>query len=196
MFELLKKSSFFIVASLVILLFLVFTREKESEHFQTDLHAVTPSENLLEQKSESSQNSNMAIIDVKGAVLKPGVYEIKLDSRINDIILMAGGFTADADQSQVNLAQKVQDEMIIIVPTTEADVPAGETLTNSNGKVKINYATPAEIEALPGIGPTKAQAIIQYREENGNFQSLEDLLQVSGIGEKTLENMKDEIQIP
>lgn len=142
-------------------------------------------------------------VDVKGAVEKPGVYEMKAGDRVNDVIRIAGGFTVEADQSSVNLAQKVQDEMIIVVPfslqvDTLHDQPVVQSNNNSGsgGKVRINYATQEEIETLPGIGPSKAQAIIQYREENGYFQKVEDLLQISGIGEKTLENMRDELQIP
>src|SRR5699024_7733105 len=111
-------------------------------------------------------------------------------------IQMAGGFTEDADESQINLAQKVHDEMIIVVFKL-GDEPSSEennTGRDSTGKVRINYATQEEIETLNGVGPSKAQAIIQYRDENGLFQSAEDLLQVSGIGEKTLENFRDQLQ--
>ncbi|WP_087971735.1 helix-hairpin-helix domain-containing protein [Oceanobacillus rekensis] len=196
MLEILKKSSFFIAAAVVIIIFLVFTKEEESAQLTNDIHELKTSENLLEQEPETSQQGSTAIIDVKGAIVNPGVYEIEIDLRINDVISMAGGFTSDADQSQVNLAQKVQDEMIIDVPKI-GNVSEGSTADNtSNGKVKINYATQTEIETLSGIGPSKAQAIIQYREENGFFNTLEDLLQVSGIGQKTLENLQEEIQIP
>jgi competence protein ComEA len=193
--EILKKSSFFIAAAVVIIIFLVFTKEESAQH-TNDLHEVTASENLLEQESFTNQTSSTAIIDVKGAIVNPGVYEIAMDSRINDAIILAGGFTSDADQSQVNLAQKVQDEMIIDVPKIGNVGEESVADSKENGKVKINYATQTEIETLPGIGPSKAQAIIQYREENGFFHSLEDLLQVSGIGQKTVENMQEEIQIP
>ena len=182
-----------------IILFLVFTKEEESALMTDDIHEVTTSEtqdNLLEQEPDTNQQSNTAIIDVKGAIVKPGVYEIAMDSRINDVIVLAGGFTSDADQSQVNLAQKVQDEMIIDVPKTGVVSEGSLAESSDNGKVKINYATQTEIETLPGIGPSKAQAIIEYREENGFFHSLEDLLQISGIGEKTLDNMQDAIQVP
>ncbi|QGS68904.1 ComEA family DNA-binding protein [Oceanobacillus sp. 143] len=140
--------------------------------------------------------NSFAVIDVKGAVLKPGVYEISLDSRVNDVILKAGGFTADADQTGVNLAQKVQDEMILVIPKIGEQTALAASSSDDSGKVRINYATQEEIENLNGIGPSKAQAIIAHRDEHGFFQTVEDLLEVSGIGEKTLENMKDSIQVP
>ncbi|WP_249871038.1 helix-hairpin-helix domain-containing protein [Oceanobacillus saliphilus] len=198
MLEILKKSSFFIIAASVVIFFLVITANEESNHTSNDLHAVASSENLLEQSPDptnEASSTHSAIVDVKGAVLKPGVYEVSLDKRVNDVILLAGGFKVEADQSHVNLAQKVQDEMVIIVPAVgEAAVSSNDM--SGNGKVRINYATQEEIEKLPGIGPSKAQSILQYREENGYYQTVEDLLKVSGIGEKTLENMKDDIQIP
>ncbi len=127
----------------------------------------------------------------------PGVYEMDAESRVNDVIKTAGGFTNDADQTQVNLAQRVQDEMIIVIPKEGevAEQTSGGSM-GGDGKVKVNYATQEELETLSGIGPSKAQTIIQHREENGLFKTAEDLLEISGIGEKTLENIKGDIQVP
>lgn len=147
-------------------------------------------------KKELLQQPETVIIDVKGEILKPGVYEITSGSRVNDIIQLAGGFTKSADQTKVNLAQKVQDEMIIVIPKIGQTVDVNTPASNENGKLRINYATQEEIETLSGIGPSKAQAIIKFREENGFFKTLDDLLEVSGIGDKTIENLKESIQIP
>lgn len=140
------------------------------------------------------------MIDVKGEVVKPGVYAVNSNLRVNDVIKLAGGFTVDADESQINLAQKVQDEMVIFVVKEGEDTIMTPIISNNgtdNGQgVKINVASLEEITSLSGIGPAKAQAIINYREEHGLFQTVEDLLQVSGIGEKTLDNFKDEIIVP
>ncbi|WP_010650962.1 helix-hairpin-helix domain-containing protein [Oceanobacillus massiliensis] len=195
MLELFKKSSFFIAAAVVVILFIIFTNEDE-ETIANNLHPAEATDNLQEERSEIDQLSETAIIDVKGAVSSPGVYEMDLDARVNDVIQAAGGFTADADQSQVNLAQKVQDEMIIIVPDMGELTDSNASSASQNGKLRINYAVQEEVETLPGIGPSKAEAIIRHREEFGYFQTIEDLLQVSGIGEKTLENLEDKIQVP
>lgn len=198
MIEILKKSSFFIIILLIIVLFFIFTNEEDTAIQHSDLHEVPPTDGESAQQGDNVSQSDTVIVDVKGAVGKPGVYEVQVDSRVHDVILLAGDFLDDADQTQVNLAQKVQDEMIINVPKIGEASETTENNSSSNGneKIRINDATQEELETLPGIGPSKAEAIIQHREENGLFKSGEDLLQVSGIGEKTLENLLEHIQVP
>lgn len=198
MIEILKKSSFFIIILLIIVLFFIFTNEEDTAIQHSDLHEVPPTDGESAQQGDNVSQSDTVIVDVKGAVGKPGVYEVQVDSRVHDVILLAGDFLENADQTQVNLAQKVQDEMIINVPKIGEASETTENNSSSNGneKIRINDATQEELETLPGIGPSKAEAIIQHREENGLFKSGEDLLQVSGIGEKTLENLLEHIQVP
>src|SRR5699024_10555369 len=139
------------------------------------------------------------IVDIKGEIKHPGVYEVQATDRIQTVIELAGGFTKNADENQINLAQKVQDEMVIYVPKegeTEYPINPNQMISTNAGNneenenvVKVNLATIDELTKLQGIGPAKAQAILDYREEHGPFQQVEDLLQVSGIGEKTLENI-------
>src|SRR5699024_1763531 len=197
MVEWLKKSSFFIGIGIFIIVFLFLTREKE-EIYQADLTPVTTTSN--NSNVEESQEVAVVRVDIKGEVSQPGVYGLDSEARVKDVVELASGYTRKADESLINLAQKVHDEMIIIVPAEdEADVIGnGEasSVDSSVEKVRINYATQEEIETLSGIGPSKAATIIQYREENGLFQTIDDLLEVSGIGEKTLENIRDQIQIP
>ncbi len=103
------------------------------------------------------------------------------------------------NRQQSTLPKKIQDEMVIYVPAQGEVEQSQVNLSDSDSnqsKIRINSATADEIESLNGIGPSKAQAIIDYREENGLFQSVEDLLEVPGIGEKTLENLKEDIQVP
>lgn len=171
---------------------------------------MTTDENVIEDVNEElSQN---VIVDIKGAVKYPGVYELTSLDRIIDVIELAGGYTPEADSKGINHAQKLQDEMVIYIPklgevieNTETD--SFVTFTNSrnggsNGnnsssqnQININLATESELTTLPGIGPSKALAIISYREENGRFQSVEDLKNVSGIGEKTFEKLKEFIVV-
>lgn len=200
--ESIKKIIFFIGIALVALIFFLITNDSktESNGDKKQLHAnatVGITETSIELVEEVP--AEYAIVDVKGEVATPGVYELSFDSRVNDVIKLAGGFTTEADETQINLAQKVQDEMIIIVyKEGEEGTPTNNSTgsDSSSQKIRINTATQEEIETLNGIGPSKAQAIIQYREENGLFKTPEDLLQVSGIGEKTLQNFIDQIQIP
>lgn len=194
----LKKYSFFIVIGIGIVLFLFLTKDKDAEQANAEFTPVDekPLELNAEEQNGAEQKNLKAIVDVKGEVKKPGVYEMEMDARVNDVIQTAGGFSENADQSQVNLAQKVQDEMIIVIPKAgEYDQGSGGNTAGSN-KIRINYASQQEIEDLSGIGPSKAAAIIQHREEHGLFRTMEDLLEVSGIGEKTLETLKDDIQVP
>jgi len=193
--ELIKKGLFFVPVIIAIGLFLFMTRDDSAADMDSDLHELLLTDG--EEHTEDDKASEMEVmVDVKGEVRNPGVYEMPADSRVNDVIQKAGGFMDEADETQVNLAQKVHDEMIIIISKSGE---AGEVSTqgsNESGKVRINVADQAEIESLNGIGPSKAQAIIQYREENGLFQTAEDLLEISGIGQKTLDNIMDDLIIP
>ncbi|MBF0706481.1 helix-hairpin-helix domain-containing protein [Alkalihalobacillus hwajinpoensis] len=140
---------------------------------------------------------SVVLVDVKGAVVAPGVYEINSNGRVKDVIKKAGGFLEDADQVQLNLASKVVDEMVIYVPivgeVTSSSV--SEKPSVESQLVSINSADLNELQELPGIGPAKAEAIVQFREDNGGFTAIEELMNISGIGEKTFEKLKDLITV-
>ena len=139
------------------------------------------------------------IVDVSGAVEKPGVYFLPSPSRIKDALISAGGFSSKADKDGVsknlNLAQVVDDGSKIYIPFVgqEKDI-LGQTDENEE-KVNINTASASQLETLPGIGPSLAEKIISYREEKGPFQSLQDLMDVSGIGDSLFENIKNDISL-
>ena len=169
-------------------------------------------------------------VDVKGAVVNPGVYEIEEGKKVIDAIGLAGGLTDQADTSLINLAKKVTNEMVVIIYTleevkkaTEVDaiakvidnkcvcpeikndacltkeenqnINSDEASTTTNDKINLNTATLEELQTLPGIGESKAQAIIDYRVEHGDFEKIEDLQEVSGIGEALYEKVKDYITV-
>ncbi|WP_040957055.1 helix-hairpin-helix domain-containing protein [Virgibacillus sp. SK37] len=191
-----RSAGFILIIVSVVVIFLIITRDEEPQAQQEVPPLNISTTEQLEQENTSKENTKI-IVDIKGAVTKPGVFEMPAESRVNEAIKRAGGFTTEADQSQVNLAQKVQDEMIINVPVKGGESQTqGVVSSTQTGKVNINYAPQEEIETLNGIGPAKAQAIIQFREEHGFFSKAEDLLQVPGIGEKTLNNFIDDIQVP
>lgn len=140
------------------------------------------------------QKEEVVVVDVKGAVQKPGVYRLPSSARAIDAIEKAGGFIEKADRNRVNLAMRLADGMVVYVPKL-GEAPGEWTTTvtkgaTNHGKVNINIANAAALEKLPGIGPAKAEAIVRYRQENGRFSSLDDLLNVSGIGESTLAQLK------
>ncbi|GGJ83566.1 competence protein CelA [Lentibacillus kapialis] len=194
MLDPLKKYIFPIAITVGIVIFLIFNNH-DTDKIVSQSKPV-PKETSASKEDETEQTSAKVMVDVKGEIVRPGVYEIETESRVNEIIQMAGGFTEDADRSMVNLAQKVQDEMVIMIPKMGEEMSASVPGNSDHDKVRINYATQEEIESLSGIGPSKAAAIIQYRDENGHFKTADDLLDVSGIGDKTLESLKDDIQIP
>ena len=166
-------------------------------------------ETVTLQVDDGSIDTDSAVIkDIKvyvcGAVQRPDVYEISADSRIVDAVSAAGGFAIDAYPEAMNLAETVSDGSRIYVPTKEeVDALAvvysdtgsgsGDTTSDSTGRVNINTATLEELTTLPGIGDTRARAIIDYREQNGAFGNIEDIMQVTGIKEKSFSKIKDSI---
>lgn len=149
-------------------------------------------------KKSEEVKSESIVIDIKGAVKSEGVYEMSQGDRVKKAIEKAGGFSNDADVKKINLAQYVQDQMLLYVPHVGEQGGVAQEQQGKQGKKKvaINLATKEEIETIVGIGPTKAESIIRYREQKGPFKKVEDLLEVDGIGEKSLEKMKEEIIVP
>jgi competence protein ComEA len=150
------------------------------------------------------------IIYITGAVVHPGVYSLSPDSRVQDAIQAAGGTSSDADLESVNLADFLEDGNQLSIPTKQhvstsedalptpiASRGGNETpiLPNPGELININTANQAELESLPGIGPVLAQRIIAYREANGSFASIDDILDVFGIGQSTFEMIKDLIAV-
>ena len=153
---------------------------------------------LAEKTEENTTLEAVIFVDIKGAVKKPGVYQMKAGDRVKDAIDAAGGLTAEADSQKVNLAQRVEDQMVIVVPKVEEEaeaIPAGVTSkeTSKEGKVNINTATVEELKTLKGVGEKKAEAIIEYRKKNGSFKTKEDLMKVRGIGKKLFESFEERI---
>lgn len=143
--------------------------------------------------------SGKVVVHVAGAVSSPGVYTLPADSRVDDAVRAAGA-TADADLSQLNLAQKLADGQKITVPVagaTPADGSSAATTADSDngGLININTATQEELESLPSIGEVRAQAIIAYREEHGGFRTTDELMEVSGIGEKIFADIAPHITV-
>lgn len=165
---------------------------------------------------DASEDTNVVICDVSGAVNSPQVVELKKGDRIEDAIQAAGGLTAKADISNINRAAVVNDGDKILIPekgaatenapqgqssspaparSSASETPAQSSGTQSpaSGKININSADSDQLQTISGVGPVTAQKIIDYRTQNGAFRRIEDLTNVSGIGEKTFEKMKDQI---
>ena len=133
------------------------------------------------------------VIHVSGAVVRPGLVTVPVDARVADAVAAAGGATADADLGTINLAAPLNDGEQIIVPVPGQPSTGSESVTVG---VDLNRATADELEALPGVGPVLAARIVAYRDLNGPFTTVEDLLDVGGIGEAKLAAMRDAIAEP
>lgn len=163
--------------------------------------------------NENNTNDDIVIIHITGSVKNPGIVKLKEGSRIEDAIESAGGLTENADITKVNLAYVVEDGTKIKIPSaSEEDIgeediidsKSGDNIiieenavpsNNSTQTININKATEKEFETLPGIGPSLASKIIEYRNQNGKFESIEDIKNVNGIGDNKYEKIKDLITV-
>lgn len=156
---------------------------------------------------DSPPKGDEIVVHVAGAVKKPGVVRIPRGSRVDDAVKAAGGFSDLADPDSINLAQPLEDGMQVYVPrkgewvevqgrvgaVRRASLSAGTSVRQEEqlvGKINLNTATAEQLESLPGVGPVTARAIIEYRKQKGGFRSIEELLEVHGIGEKRLEQIR------
>lgn len=157
------------------------------------------------EEGEPAASPDLIYVHVSGCVNVPGVCSVPEGSRVADAVDAAGGFSEDAARDSVNLARIVEDgEQIVIASIAQAasaeqgalaGIPSEGSRAQSSaaGKININTASASELQALNGIGESKAEKIVAYREENGFFKSVDELKNVSGIGEKTLENIRGDI---
>ena len=201
------------IVLLGIAVFLLVTQqEKEDKELLIETSSTT--EVTVDTKKEQDQandesKSAKIYVDISGAVKQPGVYQLSEGARLFDLLKQAGGLTEDAAIQTVNQAMIIQDQQkIIILTQAQAESLDTENINNGNleeksdekspkdaEKLNINQADLTQLQQLSGIGEKKAQAIIDYRNENGSFKTIEDLAKVAGIGEKTVEKLRDSITI-
>lgn len=179
-------------------LFWMSRQGEEVEEAATSLAETT----ILPQEVEDKTTvSTVIYVDVKGEIHHPGVYQMKAESRVKDLIEAAGGFTPLADDQKLNLAQLLGDQMVIVVPKKGEEVnselaqaPTSQKKeVGKEVKVNINTATVEELKTLKGIGEKKAEAIIEYRKKNGSFKNKEELMKVRGIGKKLYESFQERV---
>lgn len=139
--------------------------------------------------------SASVFVHVSGSVTTPGLYVLNEGARVVDAVAAAGGFTPDADEAAVNLARPLGDGEQLLVPAIGASAEAGAPAPAGDGRVNLNTADAGQLDTLPRIGPAMADRIIQWRDANGRFTSVEDLLAVPGIGAKMLETLRDLVTV-
>ena len=160
-------------------------------------------------KVETSLNDKVTIY-ISGEVKNPGVVELKYDARLADGVDLCGGLTEDANLNGINLAMKIKDEGHYIIPKVGEETKdtvvndneyrnenntLNEPESNNDNKININTADLSELDSLPGFGQVTAQKIIEYRQEHTKFNSIEELMNIKGIGEKKFNNVKDYIYV-
>ncbi|MDS0528385.1 helix-hairpin-helix domain-containing protein [Clostridium sp. SHJSY1] len=157
---------------------------------------------FIEDKVEpvkAENNEKQIVVEIKGEINSPNVYWIKEDSIVEDLIKMAGGIKEGADISKINRAEKLKNHQSVIIPnkndSKNIEISSPNTDVSRPDIIDINTADEKKLDTLPGIGLAKAKEIISYREENGEFKSIEDLKNVKGIGDSLFEKIKDKIAV-
>ncbi|MFN2340611.1 MAG: helix-hairpin-helix domain-containing protein [Halanaerobium sp.] len=206
-----NKIVFLIIAFSLMLILLYYNQNIQQNKVLESENSL----NLLEvensrEKSKAEESEVQIIVHLAGAVKNAGVYKLNKSDRLVDLIKAAGGLRENADLAQINLAEQLYDGQKFTIPeiiknkelknnnfsepqTVEETMIDNYSNSSNNDLININRADQNELEKLSGIGPAKAAAIIKYRDQNSYFSKKSDLLNISGIGEKTLENIKDEI---
>ena len=204
-----------ILASIIIISigYYVYSKDEKYEELEIDENIQISNENnnntninneQLENQEE--ENKETIVVHVSGAVNKEGIVELEENSRIADAIEKSGGLKDDANMNEVNLAYKLEDGMKIYIPGNKDQeaqergnissvVESNVTNKKANSKVNINTAPQEELDSLPGIGPSTALKIINYRKEHGKFSKIEELKNVSGIGDSKFNQLKDLITV-
>ncbi|HEM3121942.1 TPA: helix-hairpin-helix domain-containing protein [Streptococcus suis] len=197
------------VAGLLMGTFLIFSQPAKSDQtglidFPQSEQTSNSSELVEETSTEVSEESSQLVVDVKGAVAKPGLYTLAADARVNDAVEAAGGLTSQADPKSINLAQKLSDEAVVYVASKDENISVVTSTATSSAMsqeekntslVNLNTATEADLQTISGIGAKRAADIIAYREANGGFKSVDDLNNVSGIGDKTMESIRPYVTV-
>ncbi|MFF2447624.1 helix-hairpin-helix domain-containing protein [Neobacillus sp. NPDC058068] len=206
----LNEHKFYLIAAVLLVFgcfYYFYLYDNEELPLNSSISQVDNKQQSAAKDAEKKELPEKIMVDVKGQIKLPGVYLSNSGERVIDVINRAGGLTDKADQSKVNFAEHVHDEMLIYIPAIgEEGVPApgtsgGAAMTTSGGagqtqgKININKANDTELQTLPGIGPAKAAAIVEYRNSNGPFKAVEDIKNISGIGDKTFEKLKDSIAV-
>lgn len=206
MIEFLKQRKIVIIICILVII-LVGWKIYDSSNFETEEESQIMDSNIQESKTEDEEE--LVIVHVTGEVKKPGVVRVKEGSRVEDIVKAAGGLTENADISNINLAYVVEDGTKIRIPSTDDEkqeeyitqsigegiIMQEESNSSSNTIININLANETELEELPGIGASIARRIIEYRNKNGKFKSIEDIKNVTGIGDSKFEKIKSLIRV-
>lgn len=207
-----------IIIIYIIGMYYLFIRDKDYLESDSNMNILNTNEEDegIENKTSITEDKGKIVIYVAGAVKNEGIYELYENSRIADCIEKAGGLTEDANIRNINLAYVLEDGMKVYIPknsdkndvkdetstyvskengNTDINTSTSKSTNTQSSKININTASQTELETLPGIGPSTATKIINYRKENGKFTNIEDIKKVSGIGDSKYAQIKDFIKV-
>ena len=195
-----------LVLIIMLIVIIVYIGMQTKEYTNYEQLEISSEESKVQEEEQTAITTIK--VHIAGSVVTEGIVELEEGARIADAIQSAGGTTADANMQKINLAHKLQDGQKIYIPNLNEDetaiienggitesATASRTTINSTGKININTATQTELELVTGVGPSTATKIIEYREENGKFQTVEDIKNVPGIGDSKYESMKEQITV-
>ena len=188
----------FVCSLVVIIGGLFYFNQSKTEDYSGVGFSNTSSVPINKDEKNEEKHDEKIFVDVKGAVKHPGVFETTKDKRVKDLIEEAGGLLDDADTATLNLSQKVKDQMVIYVlkhGEKPKQISDGGSSSSNTDVININTANKERLMKISGVGKTKAEAIISYREKNGDFKKKEDITKVHGIGKATFEKIKDKIEV-
>lgn len=208
-----KRKIFFFIMIIIICVGVMIIKDKINSDSNEGVYVLSEEDNKMSVNEENSNTKKEKEVEnistkevtvyVSGAINNPGIVTLNQGDRLSDAVDKLGGMTEDADFNQVNLAIKVEDEKHYIIPKIgeKIEIPveqrqesALENKENST-KININSATIEELDTLPGVGEATANKILNYRNENGKFNSIEEIKNVNGIGDKKYEEIKDLISV-
>jgi len=192
-----KKHKIIIVvsATVLVIIFIIYKDNLTKEKFDY-------SKVIIEETKENqldSRKQDTIKVYVTGEVINEGVVELEEGQRVEDAILKAGGLTEESNLKNINLAYMLEDGQKLYIPSIndpdDIEYTLDDNMNDKFKKVNINKATEEQLQALSGIGPSIAKEIVQYRDKNGKFKSIEDIKNVTGVGDKKYEKIKENIEI-
>lgn len=195
--------------ALIVVLIILFTvsvmtygRNKEKvfqDEYMDNIFVEEEEKEILVEVGDTKANKSYIVVEVKGEVTRPDVYELEEGSIVKELIDMAGGLTKEADISRINRAKKLQNHELVVIGNINdkenMNMIEESSEAEYDGLININSANLEELKKISGVGDVKAQSIIEYREKNGGFKSIDEIKNIDGIGEKTFEKIKDKITI-
>lgn len=195
--------------ALIVVLIILFTvsvmmygRNKEKvfqDEYMDNIFVEEEEKEILVEVGDTKANKSYIVVEVKGEVTRPDVYELEEGSIVKELIDMAGGLTKEADISRINRAKKLQNHELVVIGNINdkenMNMIEESSEAEYDGLININSANLEELKKISGVGDVKAQSIIEYREKNGGFKSIDEIKNIDGIGEKTFEKIKDKITL-